>query len=420
MFQIRTVIPIIVLASLAGFLLVNIAIQWDENDRAEQSLPLEYLDCVPLASFGDVETIDGPGEIVSYNGTDYVRLTDVGSLLVRTSHGSDYYTIGPAHLKLIILTGQSNSVYYTAPSYFQIPDFIQPGKAFFFGTLTSENPTRGGAATSRTVGESSILDLIAPDGTMRMSQMYPEICRTWLSESKERILILNTGIGGEGIKEWDIPTGRCSAWMTTAVQYLDKAVEKDGRIIIEPLAVLWSQGESDAYHTEEYYAERFQTLVENFQEGAWGYKFPYILTCLPRHTVVPSPIPPALAQIAAAAEDPAVMVASSLPLEFGPEQTRDTIHYTQQVYGWLGEAFGRSLAEAYGLTPTKETIVLAEGLGTVQSLPATVTAWGTSGSSYELAADWTEEDGTWTAQLSGEPVGTRIMPGLTATAILEE
>ena len=115
-----------------------------------------------------------------------------------------------------------------------------------------------------------------------------------------------------------------------------------------------------------------------------------------------------------------MMVASSLPLRFGADQTRDSIHYTQQAYGWIGEAFGRSMAEAHGLAPAKETIVMAEDVGTVSELPATVMAWGTSGAAYELVASWTESGGVWTAELSGEPIGTRIMPGLTAIATLQE
>lgn len=420
MLQIRAVIPIIVLASLAAFLLVTIAVQWDENDRAEQERQLEYLDCVPLASFGDIETIDGPGEIVSIGGKDYIRLTDVGTLSVKTRTGSASYPVGPAHLTLLLISGQSNSVFFTSPDYFTAVDWIAPGKAFFFGTETSEDDTRGGAATPESIGDSSILDLVAPDGTMRMSQMYPELCRAWFSESGGRILVLNTGIGGQAIREWDIPTGRCSAWMTTALDYLKKAVGEDGRIVVEPLAVLWSQGESDYSRTEEYYEERFEALVENFRTGAWGYSFPNVLTSLPRSPNVDGVIAPALAQMSVAEENEDVIVATSLPLHFTREQTRDGIHYTQEAYGWIGEAFGRSLAEISGLKEIKETIVLAESLGTVAELPDMVTAWGTSGAAYELTATWTESDGVWTAELSGNPIGTRIMPGLAATATLEE
>lgn len=250
--------------------------------------------------------------------------------------------------------------------------------------------------------------------------MYPELCRAWFSESGGRILVLNTGIGGQAIREWDIPTGRCSAWMTTALDYLKKAVGEDGRIVVEPLAVLWSQGESDYSRTEEYYEERFEALVENFRTGAWGYSFPNVLTSLPRSPNVDGVIAPALAQMSVAEENEDVIVATSLPLHFTREQTRDGIHYTQEAYGWIGEAFGRSLAEISGLKEIKETIVLAESLGTVAELPDMVTAWGTSGAAYELTATWTESDGVWTAELSGNPIGTRIMPGLAATATLEE
>lgn len=423
MVELREVIPVIVLVALGMFLFVAISEQWTENDQAEAELQLEYLDCKPLADFGDVETVSGPGEIFSFDGQDWIRFTDVGELHVKTSSGSKTYTIGNAHLGLVLLTGQSNAVYYTNPSYFPTAYAIEPGKAFIFGTEEPTAASRGCAATPQTVSDSEILDIVAHDGTLRMSQMYPAFCKDYVKESGSRILVLNTGVGGKAIKEWDIPTGSCAAWMTTATDYLKKAVEEDGRIEIEPVAVLWSQGESDYQNTEEYYLERFAKLVERLEDGTWGYEFPRVLTVLPRHPGVATEITSASAQQSLAETDDTVFVASTLPLQFGADAsdfTRDGIHYTQTVYGWLGQAFARTLAEAQGMATVIETIVMTEDVGSVADLPATVVAYGTSGQSFELSVSWTETEtaGTYTGELSGNPSGTAIADGLTAEATI--
>lgn len=425
MIDLREVIPVIVLVTLGMLLFVTISEQWTANDQAEADLnQYEYLECVPLSSLGNVEAVAGPAEIFDFDGQRWIRFTDIGDVSIKTDQGSKTYKIGKATLELVLLTGQSNAVFYTNPSYFQVPYYLEPGTAFYFGTEDDASATLGSAATRETVGSSEIRDLVGPDGKLRMSQMYPQFCKDFIKESGKRILVLNTGIGGQAIKEWDIPTGRCSAWMTTAIDFLKRTVEEDGRIDLEPLAVLWSQGESDYQNTEAYYLDRFRTLVERLEDGAWGYKFPLVLTVLPRHPGVAAEIPSALAQQSLAEEDDTVIVASTLPTEFGAdasEFTRDGIHYTQTVYSWLGQAFARSLAIAEGLQPIPETIVMTESIGNVSELPVTVTAFGTSGADYELDVDWTETDtpGTYMGELSGNPEGTRIAAGLTATATIE-
>lgn len=420
MVELREIIPLVVLVTAGMLLFVAISDQWTENELAETDGQLEYLQCLPMSRFGDVERFVGPAEGFEFEGEEWIRITGTGKLTVWTDGKARTYDVKPATLGLVLLTGQSNSVYYTNPSYYPAADTLAPGNVFYFGTTAPTSDTLGCAATPQTMAQSGIHDIVAPDGTLRMSQMYPSFCQDWLKEKGERILIVNTGIGGMSIRQWDIPSGTCSAWMTSCFEYLKKAVEEDGRISLEPLAVLWSQGESDYNKTQDWYYERLVKLVDNFEDGAWGYSFPYVLSTLPRHPDRSAEIPPALAQEALAEADDRFVIASSLAVEFGPHrtaETRDGIHFTQKVYGWFGEAFARSLAVAEGLEPVRESIVFVKALEDAEELPAKVTAYGTSGASFELDVEWTETDteGTYSGTLSGNPEGTAIAEGLAAT-----
>lgn len=420
--QLREVIPVIVLVALGMLLFAAISEQWTANEEAEQDLQIEYLECRPLSDFGEVVSFSGPAELFSYKGEDWLRTTGTGPLNILTSDGSKTYTVNPAKLGLILITGQSQSCFYTNPSYYTDRYTIDPGQVFYFGTEEPTSSTRGGAATPETMGESGIVDLVADDGTLRMSQMYPTLCQDWLKESSgKRILILNTGWGGQKIAQWDIPTGRCAAWMTNATEFMKKAIEEDGNIEVEPIAAFWSQGETNHDSTVDYYYDRLKVVVERLEDGTWGYEYPLVFTSLPRYPGYDI-INPAIAQMRLASEDGTFIIASSIAVAFGSDatdETRDGQHWTQEVYEWIGEALARALAEAEGYQTVSETIVFVKDI-VGASLPSTVTAYGTSGASYELSVTWTETEtaGTYEGELSGNPSGTAIANGLVAKAII--
>lgn len=183
-----------------------------------------------------------------------------------------------------------------------------------------------------------------------------------------------------------------------------------GKANLNPVAVLWSQGESDYTKSVAWYEERFRTVCQRFMNGSYGMKFPAVVTSLPKRPNVASPIRPAQAQENIAESMSGVFVASSLPVHLPDSvsgRPEEPIHYSQKTHDWLGEAFGRKVAEVSGRDACDETIVYVPDVGEVSSLPAQVTCYGTSGDTYELTATWMKTSGNdYAATLSGNPIGT--------------
>lgn len=398
--------------------------EWAEGP--EEDVDFEYLDAVPLSRFGSPTAMSGCCELITYNGEPWVRMTGVG--IITASYGARTvdYTVGKAHLDLLLFTGQSNSYYYTDPAFYDSESPVPPGKAFYFGTPEPHGPGRRYTplAQSSTLASSGMQDLTAPDGSVRVAGSYPAILYNYWKATGHRVLIACSGVGGASISTFSDASGSSSLWTINVIGALLTAAE--GKADLTPVAALWSQGEADYAKTVDWYEERLALVVENFCTGAYGIGFPKVLSSLPKRPEIASPTNPAVAQEAYAAGDARFEVASSLAVYLPDDVSGrtmsevtgqpDLIHYSQKTYGWLGEALGRSAAEAEGSQPTEQTIVFAGDLGEVAELPAQVLARGTSGEGFLLDADWSEDGGAWTASLSGAPFGTIIAPGLTATA----
>lgn len=83
----------LVLAVAAGLTAFN---EWGEADQPDY----EYLDMVPLSTFGDPDAVSGCCEVVTYLGEPYVRMTDVGEIHVVKGSEVTSYTVGKAQLDL--------------------------------------------------------------------------------------------------------------------------------------------------------------------------------------------------------------------------------------------------------------------------------------------------------------------------------
>ena len=421
MWTVRDVILPLALFSRV-FVLAGFAIQvWPEEwggAAPDAASDFQLYDCVPVSELDNPASASGAGEIVTIGEEDYVRMTAIGDLVLKSRSGrATTYTVGPAEMDLVLLTGQSNSVYFTSPQYVQGNSPVAPGKAFYLGTEDGSG-TLAGLADQSNVWSSGIVDMVAEDGTSKVAQMYPSFMSGYVKETGHRVLVVNSGIGGRDIASWD-PNAICDLWTETVLDRVQQ-LASDGSVVLKPAAVLWSQGESDADQTEEYYLDRLQKLVERLSGGAYAYSFPDVLSVLPRHPDYAEEINPALAQTAFAEDSDVFSIASTLPLRFSSEQTRDGIHYTQEAYGWLGEAFAREAAMRSSVPPVVQTIVLVESPGEVSDLPGTVTAYGTSGEAFGLSAEWTAEGAGYVAALSGNPFGTRILDSLTAEATMTQ
>ena len=361
------------------------------NSHADET-SYEYLDIVPLSDFGDVKTVSGAAEIVTFGGSPYIKFNNVGKAVIITADGAQHYTIKPAHMQLVMLSGQSNAVYFAAAQNLLPTDpAIQPGRIFYFG-INQPDPAASALATQNNYADCGIMDLASADLTSRVANMYPVMAADLIKETTDKILIVNTAIGGRAIMWWN-DGALCDEYGINVMNSVKESAE--GKVILEPIAVLWSQGESDVTRSEEYYTSKFIPLVEKFRTGYYGgYEFPIVICSLPKQTnnVDGQLTNPAKAQIAAAAEYDYIFVSSSLAYHLTAEQMRtDGAHYKQMTYGWFGEAFARQLSICYEWRTVAQTVVLLNGEA-AEGDPS-IGGYGTSGDEYTCSIIWEETIG---------------------------
>lgn len=428
MWTARDLLIPLVMIPLIAFCGVAAAEHWPDQwwlspggEDPEPSASFELYECIPSSRFGSpVESVSGSAELVEIGGAEYVRMSDLGPFEVTVGGVAARYAVGPAHMDLVVLSGQSNSMRFTAPSYYDGPTTVAPGTAFYLGhDGDPQSAEYGGQVRESTLEGSEVWDIVRDDGSMRLAAMYPSFCGDYVEQTGHRLVTVSTGMGGRAIDFWEGPGHRGYDLMANALALLKEVCE--GRIVLSPAAVLWWQGEADASGTQEYYLDAFLALLERLEDGTFGFEFPRVTSMLPRSSLRPADdmIPPALAQLDAQTLDPAFTVASDLTYRATrADDMVDNVHFNQRFYGWAGEAFARQLAEVSGIRPVDETIVICEAVGAVQSLPETVTCYGTSGAAFELSAAWEATEAGYEAALSGNPDGTEIREGLTAYAEL--
>lgn len=396
--RIAVLMLMVTLIAICGITTIN---NLDDNGSGPVvTKDIEYLTKIKANSLGSVANIDGSASITMIDSEQWICFDDLGEATVTLSSGKICkFNVIPANLKLILLTGQSNSVYYTAPKYWTEPNPITPGTCFYFGTEADPSLTVGGNATPQNITDCTIRDLVNDQNKVELAQMYPVLCSDIVSESQDRFLIINSGLGGKSISNWN-EGGECDGWTKNLMIFVNRACE--GRIALHPEAVLWIQGESDRTNTEEYYYEKFTALCEKFHTGYYAYSFPAVYFSVPTSSTASydAMTNPAKAQIAASEAYSWIVNASVVSYRFSSEDFRDGVHYTQRAYSWIGEAFARSISIFNHWNTVPETIVI---LDAIEGTPETVTGYGTSGDAYTCSVTWNDNVGTVTA-----PPGMRI------------
>lgn len=411
---------LILLTTLAAWAGISAYLIWEEGSQTPYDY--EYLECIPASTFGDFDAISGVGEPVTVGGVDYIRMADVGDLTFVKGSEHVTYKVGPANLDLILLSGQSNSMRFTHPDYWTYDAPVGPGVAFYMGTPDPTTSENGGIIRESTVSRAELCDFIDDDGNVRLSQMYPMLYYDYIRETGHRVLTMSTGMGGVPISYWDVGQ-RADKLMHAAFDKLDSMVkDSKGKIAVHDVGVLWVQGEGATDVAD--YVQRFEALIDRLQDGTYGgHRFDIVTASLPRASMRPidDMIPAALAQIQVAEEDPTFSIASELAYRVTAAQMRDGVHFTQEYYSWIGEAFARELAIRLGLTPVMETVVLASPV-TGETLPSHVEAYGTSGKAFDVDVEW-PEDATAPGVYEGEllaPARMVIRPGLTAEGTIPD
>jgi len=414
-------IAVLVLALAAGIVGYSVLTSGD------YSPDYEYLDMVPLSDFGNPDEMTGCCEVVDFMGTPYVRMTGVGEINAVNGSETKTYMVGKAHLDLFLFTGQSNSYYYSSPDQYDGSSPLPPGVAFYLGTEDvsggSEGRTATALASSSTLAESVFADITALDGSVRVAGSYPELMKGYWEATGHRMLVVNSGISARSITSFYSDSGECSKW---TVEILEKTTELAEDVCeLNPVAVLWSHGETDYTQTADWYKTRLEAVANKFYNGTYGVSFSKMITTLPKSPRAESPTSTALAQMEYAAEDPDFIIASTLPTVLPTSVSGhpgDAFHYTQQVYDWMGEAFSKAAAKVVCNAKVAETVVYCPPLGEVDSLPVFVTAYGVSGVKVLFPVIWHDvptEPGTYT--IVGElrpPHSNGVTAFLTTTAVV--
>lgn len=178
-------------------------------------------------------------------------------------------TEGPAendNLNVYVLAGQSNSAYYNADvTVANENPAIKNDFAFYYGT--SESPIECGTIVDMdydTTFESyGIYSMTDSDGNFRIGNIEAPFASTFVNETNQKCLIINTGIGGVSIDSY-VPG---SVGFTYATDVIEDALSKipDTYNVIKR-GVLWVQGESNNAMQITRYIGQFESMFNGFKD----------------------------------------------------------------------------------------------------------------------------------------------------------
>lgn len=187
----------------------------------------------------------------------------------------------PATVDLVIVAGQSNAVGYDAkPS--ELPSDVSD-KDVLFWWKTGDPPPDEHDSSSRQKWTHLQLQPLGNPIKPRHDRQYgnfaqsaggfgPEIgfAREWQKHCKRRLAIVKTAFSGTGLgRDWDPKSnGESGACFRTLVSEVKKAIEsaRADHLQLQPKAILWVQGESDANAVDvKLYEKRLKQMLSELR-----------------------------------------------------------------------------------------------------------------------------------------------------------
>lgn len=186
---------------------------YDEHGEKHMPEKFEVFQAVPKSFFGGKTIISGPFEYKTYDGIEYLVMTGTGEVKVDDGIVTNVYTVIKAELDVLLLTGQSNTFYYSSPDNFQGDVTIPPCSEFFFGTpdvhpglrypldtcLAIENLSE---SDMDTVDESDIIDILFESMDPRVADSIPDTLRAYYESTGRRAVLICTGKGGRSVSDF--------------------------------------------------------------------------------------------------------------------------------------------------------------------------------------------------------------------------
>lgn len=413
-----------VLVAIGVFLLAYAFVFMDADGDLDFDQSMEYEDYLPLS--GSVQGTQGPIEIVTISGVQYVHAIGTGNAKVIMSDSEDQrIRIVKAHADLILMNGQSNAAYYRhdrplSQAEKDVTPVPEIGTTFYYG-YSDGMPTFAGDE----IDTCKIYDFVDRSGGVRVGDKGPELCITWHQTTGKKAIYVSLGIPGRAISYWQPPSSLCwdkNKLMMTSVN----AALADTGFTIDRTVVFWAQGESDYSHNTGY-DHYIQTFKEMHQAApsAWGRAIDHWYLIEGR-TAKMGWVNGAFEDIASTMQDVDVCVRASLIDSFEIDNglmESDNLHYSQMGDNAVANCAARTALGAQGSSP----IYLVEARmtatqGEQATPPSRATAYTTTAGMLSVRVSWDAVD-TSAAGVVTVPGSLQsdydLLPGVAPLLILE-
>lgn len=290
----------------------------------------------------------------------------IGSLLIPTLSDSTQPPAESNELNVFVLAGQSNAAYYNENvTVANENPSIKDGFAFYYGT--SEAPINCGVINNMsydtTLESYGIYSMTESDGSFRIGNIEAPFASYFVNKTNQKILIINTGIGGVSINSY-VPN-------TVGFEYAEDIVTDALSKLPEGLTpilrgVLWVQGESDAALNVNTYIQKFEDMSLGFK--TLGFNKVFISETKTANggnasfaqTLIPDKVKGAYL---------VTDVANTFDMSNGLLAS-DNLHYTQKADNILGKIFAEYAISSYSF----DTGSLKEYSGLIYVIPILVIA----------------------------------------------
>lgn len=268
----------------------------------------------------------------------------IGSLLVPTIGSTTEPPAETNNLNVFVLAGQSNAAYYN--ENISVANENTPIKndfAYYYGT--EDAPINCGVINDlqydTTLESYGVYSMTDTDGVFRIGNIEAPFASYFVNETNQKVLIINTGIGGVSIASY-VPG-------TVGFEYAKKIIADALTKIPDGLnpvlkGVMWVQGESNAAYPVNTYIQNFESISDGFKE--LGFNGIFISKTKADNggnasfaqTLIPERVSGAHL---------VTQVADTFTISNGLLAS-DNLHYTQKADNILGKDFAAYLISAYG------------------------------------------------------------------------
>lgn len=213
---------------------------------------------------------NGPVELVTVDGTEYIHATGLGECSVVYEDGSkDTFTVKAAEAVLVLVNGQSQAAYFGPldPEQALAPAL---GTGFYFG-WEDGMPNRWDD-----VSDCRFYDFIDGTGACRVGDKGPAFTKAYSELTDKKVIWISLGIPGRTVSYWNPPNGL--AWVQD-VKIMDAAVPQiPTGFDVTRTIMTWAQGESD-YNKDtgyQHYITTWQAFYDAAKES-WGIEECYLI-----------------------------------------------------------------------------------------------------------------------------------------------